>query len=120
MLLQQKYVLSTACQYNTICYFETAPAEEDEAQAKFVAKWNKALATIVLAMELCLLYLIGNDPTDPVVVWRVLLEQFQWKIWANKLELKQKLFSLRLVEGGSMKDHIKIMAEICDEFQQLE
>ena len=57
------------------------------------------LATIVLAMEACLLYLVGNDPTDLVAVWRKLFEQFQRKTWANKLEFKQKLFSLRLAEG---------------------
>ena len=36
-------------------------------------------------------------------------------MWANKLELKRKLFSLKLTEGGSMQDHIKVMTEICDE-----
>ena len=94
---------------------EREPTEGDEARAKFAAKRDKALATIVLAMEPCLLYLIGNDPTDPVAVWRVLSEQFQRKTWANKLELKRKLFLLRLAEGGSVQDHIKIMTEICDE-----
>ena len=94
---------------------EREPTEEDEAQEKFAAKCNKALATIVLAMEPRLLSLIGNDPTDPVAVWRVLSEQFQCKTWTNKLELKQKLFSLRLAEGGFVQDHIKIMTKICDE-----
>ena len=35
--------------------------------------------------------------------------------WASKLELKRKLFSMRLAEGGSVQDHIKYMTEICDE-----
>ena len=55
-------------------------------------------------MEPSLLYLIGNDPSDPVVFWRVLLDQFQCKLWPNKLELKRKLFSLRLAEYGSVQD----------------
>jgi len=58
---------------------ETAPLEGKEAQAKFAVRRDKALATIVLAMEPSLLYLIGNDPTNLVTVWRVLLEQFQCK-----------------------------------------
>ena len=62
-------------------------------------------------MELSLLYLIANDLTDAVAIWRVLSEQFQCKPWVNKLELKQKLFSLRLDEDGSVQ-YIKRMTEI--------
>ena len=48
-------------------------------------------------------------------MWRTLADQFQRKMWANKLELKQKLFSLRLAEGGSVQEHVKLMTEICEE-----
>ena len=94
---------------------EMAPTEGTEQQAKFAARKDKALAIIVLAVEPSLLYLIGADPTDPVVVWKTLADQFQRKTWANKLELKRKLFSMRLAEGDSMQDHIKSMTEVCDE-----
>ena len=50
-----------------------------------------------------------------MVVWRILADQFQGKTWANKLEVKQKLFSLRLVEGSLMQEHIKLMTEIYEE-----
>ncbi len=70
---------------------ETAPVEEG-ALAKFVSMKNKALATIVQSMDPSLLYVISNDPTDPIAVWKVLANQFQRKTWANKLELKRKLF----------------------------
>ena len=76
---------------------------------------DKTLATIVLAVEPSLLYLIGFDPTDPVVVWRTLADQFQRMTWANKLELKRNLHSLRLAEGGSVQEHVKLMTEICEE-----
>ena len=62
-----------------------------------------------------LIYLLGADPTDPVVVWKRLEEQFQRKTWANKLHLRRKLFSLRLKEGGCMSQHIKALTEIFDE-----
>jgi len=94
---------------------ETAPTEDAEQQAKFLSRKDKALAIIVLAVEPSLLYLIGADPTDPVVVWKALADQFQRKTWANKLELKRKLFSMTLAEGGSVQDHIKAMTEVCDE-----
>ena len=73
-----------------------------EQQAKFEGRKDKALAIIVLAVETSLLYLIGADPTDPVVVWKALANQFQRKTWANKLELKRKLFSMRLAEARGL------------------
>ena len=93
---------------------ETVPEGAAE-QAKFVLRKDRALAIIVLAIDPSLLYLIGADPKDPVVVWKALADQFQRKTWANKLELKWKLFSLRLADGGSVQDHIKAMTEVFDE-----
>ena len=66
---------------------ETTPHEgEADRRSKFLARRDRALATIVLAVEPSLLYLIG-DPEDPVVVWKSLQDQFQKKTWANKLAL---------------------------------
>ena len=49
---------------------ETAPDKgETDHCSKFLARWDRALATIVLAVEPSLLYLIG-EPEDPVVVWK--------------------------------------------------
>ena len=62
-------------------------------------------------MEPSLLYLIG-EPEDPVAVWNKLEGQFQKKTWANKLELRRKLYSLRLKDGESVHVHIKTMTEI--------
>ena len=98
---------------------EMAPTEGADQRAKFAARRGKALATIVLTIEPSLLYLIGTDPTDPVKVWKDLANQFQRKTWANKLELKRKLFSMRLGEGGSIQDHIKSMTEVCDELSAI-
>ena len=54
---------------------ETAPDKgEGDHHSKFLARWDHALATIVLAVEPSLLYLNG-DPDDPVVVWKKLQNQ---------------------------------------------
>ena len=98
---------------------ETAPAEGDEQLARFITRRDKALATIVLSIEPKLLYIIGPDPTDPVAVWKTLSAQFQRKTWANKLELKRKLFSMKLNEGDSVQEHVKSMTEICDELSEI-
>ena len=38
--------------------------------------------------------------------------QFQPKTWSNKLQLRQKLYALKLKEGGSVNEHIKTMTVI--------
>ena len=99
---------------------EAAPDETDaDKHAKFVSRRDRALATIVLSIDPTLLYLIG-DPEDPVVVWKKLANQFQKKTWANKLELRRKLFSLRLKDGDAIQDHIKAMIEIFDELSVID
>jgi predicted NBD/HSP70 family sugar kinase len=71
---------------------EKEPEEENERR-KFLAKRDRALATIVLAIDPELLYLIGSDPDNQVVVWKKLQDQFQKKTWASKLALRGRLHS---------------------------
>ena len=85
-----------------------------EARRKYLTRRDRALALVVLAVEPSLLYLLG-DPEDPMVVWKKLEEQFQRKTWANKLQLRRKLFSLKLKEGGSVNEHVKTMTETFEE-----
>ena len=92
---------------------EAAPDLEREAEkhAKKFSRRDRALALIVLSVEPSLLYLIG-EPQDPIEVWKKLLDTFQKKTWANKLELRRKLYTLRLRDGESVQQHIKVMTEI--------
>ena len=89
----------------TIVDESEAPPDAATAAAqytKFTARRDRALAIIVLSVAPSLLYLIG-DPESPVVVWKKLADQFEKKSWANKLELRRKLYSLRLKGGESVK-----------------
>ena len=54
--------------WNIVNGTETVSDEEAERQAKFVARRDKALAIIMLAIEPSLLYLVGPNPINPVVV----------------------------------------------------
>ena len=92
---------------------EAAPNAETQADlyAKFIARRDRALAVIVLSIEPSLLYLIG-EPKNPITVWKKLGDHFQKKTWANKLELRRKLHSLRLKEGESVQEHIKSLTEV--------
>ena len=95
---------------------EEPPDRETDADkyAKFMSRRDKALATIVLAVDPSLLYLLG-DPEDPAAVWKKLSGQFQKKTWANKLSLRKKLFTMKFCDSGSMRERIKKMTEIFDE-----
>ena len=98
---------------------ERAATKNADQQARFAARRDKAIATVVLAIEPSLLYVIGADLTDPVKVEKAPADQFQRPTWANKLESKRKLFSMRLDEGGLMQDHIKSMTKLCNELSGL-
>ena len=90
---------------------EEAPGEDNaDARRKFMARRDCSLAIIVLAVDPSL-YLLG-DPEDPKAVWKKLEEQFQPKTWSNKLQLQQKLYTLKLKEGESVNEHIKAMSKI--------
>ena len=71
---------------------EAAPEEGTDMYSKFVTRRDRALATIVLSIDPCLLYLIG-DPKDPIAIWELLTVQFQKPTWANKLALRRRLHS---------------------------
>ena len=91
---------------------EPEPADGDHAAwRKYYERRDKALATIVLAVDPSLLYLLG-DPQDPAEVWQKLSDQFEKKSWANKLALRRKLYSLKLKENEPVQKHIKSMMEI--------
>ena len=99
----------------------TDPGKDAAAeQRKFLARRDRALAVIVLSVEPSLLYLIGSNPENPVEVWKKLQDHFQKKTWANKLQLRRKLYSLRLKEGESVQEHIRKMTEIFKELSVVE
>ena len=94
---------------------EAPPDEYDEVNfRKYNDRKDRALSTIVLAVETSLLYLLG-EPQDPQEVWNKLCDQFQRKTWANKLNLRRRLYSLRLKDDEPVQNHVKQMVEIFDE-----
>ena len=91
---------------------KVAPTGSEAERAKFAARRDRALATVVLPVDTSLLYLIGN-PEDPVDVCKKLAGQFE-KTWETRLDLRRKLHSLRLKDGDSAQEHIKEMTELFD------
>ena len=80
----------------------------NDAVAAITVERIKALATLVLLVELSLLYLFG-DTEDPNTVWKKLSHQFCKKSWANKLDLRLKLHSPKLKSRDSVQEYILLM-----------
>ena len=114
--LQCQMALMKENLWGIVSQTENPPGDEAsvDAVAKYRARKDQALATIVLSIEPSLLYLLG-EPKDPIDVWKKLESQFQKKTWANKLVLRRKLHSLRLKEGEPVQRHIKQMTELFNE-----
>lgn len=102
--------------FNIVNGTETPPANDADANvlSKYNLRRDRALATIVLAIDPKLLYLLG-DPSDPAVVWTTLQNVFMKKTWSNKLRLKKKLYNLKLIPGGNLQEHLKEFVELFGE-----
>ena len=112
--IQVKMALMKENVWGIVAGTEDPIAEGADGHKKYVARRDSALAIIVLAVNPSLLYLLG-DPDDPKVVWSKIQDQFQKKSWANKLELRRKLYSMKLLDGESVDEHIKLMTEVFNE-----
>ena len=93
---------------------EAALADGDAGYVNYLSKRDRALAIVVLSVDPNLLYLIGepDEPDDPAKVWKKLSEQFMKKSWVNRLELRRKLYSLRLSDGESVLEHVRKMTDL--------
>ena len=110
--LQMKMWLMKEELYSIVIGLETAlPATSVNMYKKFCTRRDRALATIVLAVQPELLYLLG-DPVDPAAVWKKLEDTFQRKTWSNKLKLRRKLYSMKLENGGNLQEHFNNFTEL--------
>ena len=95
---------------------EILPADANaEVKKAFEARKIQAFYTIVLSIHPSLLWMVPQDEEDPAVVWKKLKDMFQKDTFANKRELRKKLCTARLAEGGSANDHVKHLSQIFDE-----
>ena len=113
--VQMKMYLLRENLFSIVNGTEVAPrSEQSKAAQAFSQRSDRALASIVLAIDPKLLYIVG-DPTDPSEVWQKLQDTFQRKTWSNKLRLKKKLYAMKLAPCGSLQPHLKEFVELFDE-----
>ena len=77
--VQMKMYLLRENLFSIVNGTEVAPrSEQSKAAQAFSQRSDRALASIVLAIDPKLLYIVG-DPTDPAEVWQKLQDTFQRK-----------------------------------------
>ena len=90
-----------------------AEGANEQAQANFRQKSQKAFSTIVLAISTSQLYLVTSCE-GPHDAWEALRTNFERDTLANKLFLKKKYFRSQMKDGTPMEKHLKDMKELTD------
>ena len=89
--------------WDIVAQKETEPSEnEAKLHTHYMSKKKRALAIIVLSLDLLLLYLLG-EPSEPDEVWTTLENQFQ-KMWVDNLAVQRKLHSTKITDGESVQE----------------
>nr|GEX85505.1 retrovirus-related Pol polyprotein from transposon TNT 1-94 [Tanacetum cinerariifolium] len=86
---------------------------DDMTDANYKLQEEKALSTILLCLSDEVLYEVGDEETA-VGVCKKLETIYMTKSLTNKLLPKQRLFSLRMKEGSSLKEHLDALNSILD------
>ena len=95
----------------------TKPA--DMIDANYKLQEEKAHSTILLCLSDEVLYEVGDEETAKGV-WEKLETIYMTKSLTNKLLLKQRLFSLRMKEGSSLKEHLDALNSILMDLKNVE
>jgi len=85
---------------------ELAEDADDQAQAEYNQKMQKAFSTIVLAVSTKQLYLI-TSAESPQEAWEALRVNFERDTLANMLFLKKQYFRTQMKDSMSIEKHLK-------------
>ncbi|GKA76891.1 retrovirus-related pol polyprotein from transposon TNT 1-94 [Tanacetum coccineum] len=95
------------------------PKPADMTDAKYNSQDEKAHSTILLSLSDEVLYEVADEETA-AGVWKKLEKLYITKSLTNKLLLKQRLFSLRMKEGSTLKDHLDALISILMDLKNVE
>ncbi|GKA76072.1 hypothetical protein Tco_0782450 [Tanacetum coccineum] len=95
------------------------PKQTDMTVAKYNSQDENAHSTILLSLSDGVLYEVADEETA-TGVWKKLEKLYMTKSLTNKLLLKQRLFSLRMKEGSSLKEHLDGLNSILMDLKNVE
>ncbi|GJW99619.1 retrovirus-related pol polyprotein from transposon TNT 1-94 [Tanacetum coccineum] len=91
----------------------------DTTDANYMLQEENAHSTILLCLSDEVLYEVGDEETEKRV-WKKLETIYMKKLLTNKLLLKQRLFSLRMKEGLSLKGPLDALNSILMDLKNVE
>ena len=97
----------------------TGADASDTATIEFVAKQEKACGWLVPTISPKLSYLIPNEPDDPAVIWKNLVEHFESKSAFNVFHLQNQLAQLKLIDTEDPVPWIRQRVELYEQLSQL-
>ncbi|GKB69295.1 hypothetical protein Tco_0930707, partial [Tanacetum coccineum] len=92
---------------------------DDMSDANYKLQEENAHSTILLCLSDEVLYEVG-DEESAARVWKQLETIYMTKSLTNKLLLKQHLFSLRMKEETSLKEHLDVLNSILMDLKNVE
>ncbi|KAL6327919.1 hypothetical protein AAG906_027330 [Vitis piasezkii] len=85
--------------------------------------WKDLKAKTATTIKLCLandvMYHV-MDEESPTAIWLKLESRYMSKLLTNKLYLKQKLYSLKMVEGLDLSQHINVFNQIISDLKRID
>ena len=80
---------------------------------------KKARSTIVLSLGDSVIREVAKEKTV-AGLWAKLENLYMTKSLANRLYIKKKMFSLKMIEGASLDEHIDEFNKVCDELETID
>ncbi|KAH9760208.1 hypothetical protein KPL70_000097 [Citrus sinensis] len=80
---------------------------------------KKARSTIILSLGDSVIREVAKEKTI-AGLWAKLENLYMTKSLANRLYIKKKMFSLKMIEGASLNEHIDEFNKVCDELETID
>ena len=104
---------------NPVIKSEDAEASSSRTPEQMAEIDKKARSTIILSLGDSVIREVAKEKTV-AGLWAKLEQLYMTKSLANRLYIKKKMFSMRMIEGASLDEHIDEFNKVCDELETID
>ncbi|KAH9717204.1 hypothetical protein KPL71_021739 [Citrus sinensis] len=104
---------------NPVIKSEDAEASSSRTPEQMAEIDKKARSTIILSLGDSVIREVAKEKTV-AGLWAKLEQLYMTKSLANRLYIKKKMFSMRMIEGASLDEHIDEFNKVCDELEPID
>ncbi|KAH9658397.1 hypothetical protein KPL70_023479 [Citrus sinensis] len=98
---------------------EGGEASSSKTPEQVVEMDKKARSTIILSLGDSVIREVAKERTV-AGLWAKLENLYMTKSLANRLYIKKKMFSLKMIEGASLTEHVDEFNKVCDELETID